>query len=254
MTKNGSPSESNNHNLLSIPIENKLPEVTTAKQQIRHMQEIKLRSYEELDAAKIIYPAMKDLKNLNTFRGLRTKLLQKAGKKNFSIMISSLISGGGGTYVSQNLAAAIALDFEKTALLVDCNLTNPSSEHFLPAADYGLTDFLDDPSLSVGDIIYATGIPRLRMTPIGSQASNGSEFFSSDRMEDFMKEIKGRYPERYIILDAPPINSSPDARVLADLCDFSILVAPYGRVTKQLITAGINSIPKDKFLGIVFNN
>jgi protein-tyrosine kinase len=232
-----------------------LPTITTPKQQIRQMSEVNLLDYSELDAARIIYPSMRDICTLNTYRELRTKLIQKAGKNNFTVMVSSLAAGGGGSYVSVNLAAAFALDFEKTALLVDCNHTSPCSEKLLSTAvDFGLTDFLVDPGLAVSDIIYATGIPRLRLTPMGNQVSAESEFFTSDRMDEFISEVKSRYAERFTIIDAPPMNSSPDARVLADLCDYSVLVVPYGRVTKAQISAGINSIPTDKFAGLVFNN
>ena len=237
-----------------LGVEN-LPTISTAKQQIRQMSDVNLLDYSELDAAKIIYPGMHDIITLNTFRELRTKLLQKTQKSNFTIMVSSLAPGGGGSYVSVNLAAAFALDFEKTALLIDCNAASSSSDKLLPTAvDFGLIDYLVDPGLAVSDVIYATGIPRLRLTPIGNQVSAESEFFTSDRMDAFINEVKSRYTERYIILDAPPVNSSPDARVLADLCDYSVLVVPYGKVTKAQVTAGINSIPSDKFAGLVFNN
>lgn len=237
-----------------LGIEN-LPTITTPKQQIRQMSEVNLLNYSELDAAKIIYPSMRDIGTLNTFRELRTKLIQKADKNNFTVMVSSLASAGGGSYVSVNLAAAFALDFEKTALLVDCNHTSSYSDKLLPTGvDFGLTDYLVDPGLAVSDIIYATGIPRLRLTPIGNQVSAESEFFTSDRMDEFMHEVKSRYAERYVIVDAPSINGSPDARVLADLCDYTVLVVPYGKVTKAQISAGINSIPSDKFAGLVFNN
>lgn len=244
-------------NVRAMVLEENLPTLSTAKQQIRSMAEITPLSYEELDAARIIYPGMKDFKTLNAFRELRTKLIQKADKKNFTVMISSLAHGGGGTYVSTNLAAAIALDFEKTALLVDCNITSsvPSESQLTPpSTDHGLVDFLDDLSLSVADVIYASGIPRLRMVPLGKTVASGSELFSSDRMEELITELKGRYNERFVIIDAPPINSSPDARVLADLCDYVVLVVPYGKVTRLQITAGINSVPSKKFAGLVFNN
>lgn len=248
------PSSDKPATVSSLPVDQTSPAIVTPKQQIRQMLDVKQLSYEDLDAARIIYPAMKDAKTLNTFRDLRTKLMQKAGKNNFCLMVSSLASGGGCSYICENLAAAIALDFEKTALLIECNITNPTSQKLLPAADIGLTDYLADPSLQVSDIIYATGIPRFRIVPVGENKSIGSEFFSSDRMEEFISEIKARYPERFIIIDAPPINSSPDARVLADLCDYSLLVVPYGRVTRLQVSTGINSIPKEKLSGLIFNN
>lgn len=245
----------NSTKILDLQFEENLPAVTSSKQQIRRMLELRPFTYEELDAAKIIYPAMKDTSVLNTFRELRTKLMQKAGKNNFSLMVSSLVENGGSTYVSQNLAAAFALDFEKTALLVECDKSNRHKENLLfSPPDFGITDYLDDSTLSVSDIIYATGVPRLRKIPIGNLASGKSELFLSDRMEGFVEEIKNRYADRFIIMDAPPIATSADSRILAELCDYSLLVIPYGRATKLQISAGINSIPKNKLAGVVFNN
>lgn len=235
--------------------ESRYPAVTTSRQQIRRMLEITPFSHRELDAARIIYPEMQDTDTLNSFRELRTKLMQLAGKANFSVMVSSLVVGGGSTYVAENLAAAVALDFEKTALFLDCNKPTSARDKLINSTpEFGISDFLDDPTLTVSDIIYATGIPRLRKIPMGNLANAGSELFLSDRMEALIYEIKDRYPERYIILDAPPISTSPNARVLAQLCDFTVLVVPYGRATKVQIEAGINSIPKNKFAGVVFNN
>ena len=238
-----------------MSLDDNLPTLSSSRQQIRQMQDINLLSYDQIEALKIIYPGMKDIKTLNTFRDLRTKLLQSSGKNNFSIMVTGLSSEAGTTYVSRNLAAAIALDFEKTSLLVDCNILNPSGDDLLSGtSDLGLTDYLEDQTITCSDIIYSTGIPRLRMTPIGSRQHQSSEYFTSDRMEEYLDEVKSRYPERFIILDTPPINQSPDARVLADLCDLAIIVVPYGRVSKMQITAGINSVPQEKFAGLVFNN
>lgn len=228
--------------------------ISASKQQIRKMLEINNLSNEELEEKKIIYPGMSDLKMLNTFRDLRTKLMQKCSKKNGTIMISSIVSTGGSTYVSQNLAAAFALDFEKTSLLIDCNNENHQDNLLSPEPEYGLTDYLFDPSLNISDIIYSTGIPRLRKTPIGNHRSSSSELFISDRMNNFINEVKNRYPERYIIIDTPPITSSPISRIIAELCDLTVLVVPYGKVSKLQISAGINSIPKQKLAGVVFNN
>lgn len=248
----------NNPSVENIPhhdAEHKLlPSISASKDQIRRMLEIKILSHEELDQKKIIHPAMKDIKTLNDFRALRTKLIQKSEQSNFSIMVSSLTPEGGSTYISENLAAAFALDFERTALLIDTNSESNKEQLLSPAPEFGLTDYLINPDLLVSDVIYATGIPRLRKTPIGGHASSSSELFTADRMNDFINETKNRYPERVLIFDAPPVAVSPNARIIAELCDFTILVVPYGRVTKLQITASINSIPSNKFAGVVFNN
>ena len=225
------------------------------RSQINHMTELREFSGHELDELKILHSGMADRRVLNAFRDLRTKLLQRSQHNNFICMVTSLGEGGGASYVSANLAAAFALDKSKTSLLIDCNLYDPSVDKLLSMdAEYGVTDFLDNGDLDVQDIIYASGIPRLRGIPIGGNRERGAEHFSSLRMNLFIQNIKTRYPDRFIIADAPSINTSAEARILADLCDLVVLVVPYGKVTSSQILSGIERIDKNKLAGLVFNN
>jgi Mrp family chromosome partitioning ATPase len=69
-----------------------------------------------------------------------------------------------------------------------------------------------------------------------------------------MSSLLARYDDRYIFMDAAPITESADTRILVELCDFVLLVVPYGRVTKNRIQEAADAIGKDKLLGIVFND
>lgn len=226
-----------------------------ARSQIRQMGEIALLSEDELIQNKIVYPGTKDRTLLNAFRELRTSLLQKNHNRNFICLVSSLSAGGGASYVALNLAAAFALDKTKTSLLVDCNLYGPGVESVLDIGNVdGVTDFIENPEIEVKDIVYASGIPRLRVIPVGSNREAGAEHYASERMAEFFTSIKSRYDDRFILVDAPPILSSAETRILADLCDMVVLVLPYGKVSQAQIEAGVGVIDKDKLAGIVFNN
>jgi Mrp family chromosome partitioning ATPase len=223
---------------------------------IKAMAEIHELTIEELDNVKILHAGMKNKQVLNAFRELRVKLLQKSKGDNFICLVSSLCErGGGGSYVATNLAAAFALDKTKTSVLVDCDLYAPSLDYMLGIdANYGITDYLDDYELDVQDIIYASGVPRMRVVPIGSNRERGAEHFSSERMSEFITAMKSRYSDRFIIIDAPPILNSAETRILADLCDMAVLVLPYGKANMEQVQAGIDVVDKNKLAGIVFNN
>lgn len=225
------------------------------RHQIRQMAEVRGLSREEMDERKIIHPAMQNRDVLNVFRDLRTLLLQRAGKQNFSVAVTSLSHGGGASYVALNLAAAFALDHAKTSLLVDCNLYAPSVDKLLYVEpEYGLTEYLENPSLGVDDIIYSSGVPRMRIIPVGHSHLAGAEYYASSRMERFLGDVRDRYPDRYVVLDTPPVGLSAEARILIELCDFVLLVVPYGKVTQEQVLSGVESLPADKFAGVVFNN
>lgn len=224
-------------------------------QQIKQMAEVELLSARALEDKKIIDPSTVNKSLLNTFRDIRTKLIQSSNKKNFVAMVSSLVHGGGSTFVGINLAAAFALDQSKTSLLIDCNLYEPALDKiFNLNPEYGLTDYLEDPTLNVDDIIYASGVQRLRVVPAGSLREAGAEYFSSERMAGFIDAIKARYPDRFIFIDSPPANLSAEGRIVADLSDFAILVAPYGKVNAAQIQSGVDVVGKDKVAGLIFNN
>lgn len=227
-----------------------------SREQIRTMADVGHLSYSELAELRIIHPGMRDSKMLNSFRELRTKVYEAAaGRENFVVLVTSVAHGGGSSFVTTNLGAAIALDESKTAIIVDCNVYDPSLHNILPIEpDFGLVDYLENVSLDVKDVIYSTGVRRLRIIPSGSRRQPGTEFFTSSRMRRFVDELRTRYRDRHVVIDAPSIAENADARILADLCDFVVLVVPFGGATDFQIRAAVETIGEQKIIGVVFNN
>ncbi|WP_029653292.1 polysaccharide biosynthesis protein [Marinobacter daepoensis] len=222
--------------------------------QIVRMQEPRKLNHDDLDERRIIYPESPNRELVNRFRDLRTKLLEVSGGNNFTLVVSGACSGAGSSFVALNLAASFAFDQAKTALVIDCNLREPSLHSTLDVmSDTGLTDFLDDPDYEIARILYPTGIPRLRLIPAGSRRETPSEFFTSFRMKQFLQAIRRRYPDRFIVLDTAPISESPDARILTELCDYAMLVVPHGRITGATAEQAATAFNPDKFVGAVIN-
>jgi exopolysaccharide/PEP-CTERM locus tyrosine autokinase len=218
------------------------------------MQEPRRLTSDDLDERRIIYPESPNRKLVNHFRNLRTKLLEKSGGNNFTLVVTGATEGAGSSFVALNLAAAFAFDESKTAVVIDCNLREPSVHSNLDIiADAGLTDFLDDPDYDISRILYPTGIPRLRLIPAGSRRETPSEFFTSFRMKQFLQAVRRRYPDRFIILDTAPVSHSPDARILTELCDYALLVVPHGKLTVSGIENAAGSLNSEKYVGAVLN-
>ena len=212
-------------------------------------------SEDELDALGIIHPGMHEQAVLNAFRQLRTSLLTKLGKINSCIMVTGDKSGVGTSFSALNLAAAFTFDHQKTALLVDCNFSNPAlAKRLNHNPQFGLKDFIVGNVSEVSSIIYPTGIPRLRLVPSGNSKSDVVEFFTGTRMHDFLGEVRERYPDRVIIVDAPPILESADAQILAELCDHVLLVLKYKACAPSSVDRCLSIINRAKFLGMVINN
>jgi exopolysaccharide/PEP-CTERM locus tyrosine autokinase len=222
--------------------------------QITRMQEPRRLTADDMDERRIIYPESPNRKLVNHFRNLRTKLLEKSGGNNFTIVVTGACEGAGSSFMALNLAAAFAFDQAKTAVVIDCNLREPTLHANLDIVpDAGLTDFLDDPDCEIGRILYPTGIPRLRLIPAGNRRETPAEFFTAFRMRQFLQAVRKRYPDRFVILDTAPVSVSPDARILTELCDYALLVVPHGKLTVGAIENAAQSLNQEKYVGAVLN-
>ncbi len=226
-----------------------------ATQEIARMQEVVLRGKGELGRSGIIYPEIGDNATVQALRELRTKVIQKTDGRNCTVLVISLVRQGGGSFVAFNLAAAFGFDVGRTALLVDCNLRDPSLPRiFGQTAEPGLIDYLEDPSMDIASIIHPVGIERVRVVPAGGRREVPAEYFTSDKMRRLLGDLRDRYPERYVILDGPPASDAADVHTLVDLSDYVLLVVPYARATVQQIERAVKDIPATKLIGVVFND
>lgn len=222
---------------------------------IENMGEIESFDSNQLDALKLVYPSMENTHLLNVFRELRTLLLKSQKGKNFICMVTAVGFRGGASYVAKNLAAVFALDKAKTSLLIDANLYAPIlDELIIGDPEHGITDYLSQKHINVGDVVYATGVPRLRVVPLGDNKEGAAEYFSSQKMNFFVEEVRARYPDRYIFLDSPPITKSSESRILNEVADVVLLVVAHGQCTPSQVQAAVDMVGKDKLLGIVYNN
>ncbi len=222
---------------------------------IKDMATPYLWSPEEMYSRKLIFPGMAQQEVLNAFRELRIRLLEKTKTDNMAVLVSSLAPDGGATFVAMNLAAAFALDEAKTALYVDCNPNQSKADDYVvEPIELGISDYLKDYSLTVDQIIYPSGVERLRVIPAGNNVNAVMEDFNSSRMANLISELKTRYPDRFIVLDAAAVQTSTEARVIAKMTDAALLVVPFGKSTTIEVQAAVDAIGKEKYAGLVFNN
>ena len=98
-----------------------------------------------------------------------------------------------------------------------------------------------------------TGIPKLSVLPSGSIASNPAELVGSEKMRNLVKTLKSQYANRYIIIDAPPIMLTTEPVILSEMVDGVIVVVLAGKTPREVVQKALNSIHREKILGIVFN-
>lgn len=146
------------------------------------------------------------------------------------IMVTSSLPGEGKTFVAVNLAMSIATELNHTVLLVDADPSRsalPGRLGIAPAQ--GLLDKLLHPELDLADLILATNIPKLAVLPVGTPSAQATELFASATMDLLLEEMVHRYRDRVIILDAPPLLPSAEARALSQHAGQILFVVQAGR-------------------------
>jgi protein-tyrosine kinase len=157
------------------------------------------------------------------FRVIKRPLLMNVNGKSAApveranlIMITSSLPGEGKTFVSLNLAISMAMELDKSVLLVDADVSRPA---VLPRLGLkqapGLLDVLADPSLPLSDVMLRTNIDRLSILPAGAPRGQATELLSSQAMNRLLEDMAARYTDRILVFDAPPLLPSTESRVLA---------------------------------------
>jgi protein-tyrosine kinase len=170
-----------------------------------------------------------------------------------TLMVTSALAGEGKTVTSLNLAACMAQEYDHTVLVVDADLRKPSCAKYLGIEPGpGLTDCLLK-STPVAEALIHTGIGKLAFLPAGTPVDNPAELFSSQRMKDLLMEMKHRYPDRYIIIDTPPVLPFAETRTIGSIADGVLLVVKEGVPSQEEIRESVDALRGATILGIVYN-
>lgn len=176
------------------------------------------------------------LANVQTMAG-------QPGQRPNLILVTSSVPGEGKTFVSVNLAISLAMELDKTVLLVDADVSRPSvlKRLGLPASP-GLLDILTDPALGVSDVLLRTNIPKLSLLPAGRPQNRATELLASDAMTRLLDELASRYADRILVFDAPPLLPSTESRVLATHMGQVVFVVEANHTSQKTLEQALATI------------
>jgi len=188
------------------------------------------------------------------FKMLRSQILYpKDGKDRRVILVTSAMEWAGKTVVACNLAVSIAQGVDPYALLIDADLRRPSVHSMLglePAE--GLSEYLQR-NEPLSKYLIRTPMMKLTVLPAGHSVRNPAELLTSAKMSHLFEEARERYPDRFIIVDSPPVNLAAETLSLSQNIDAVIFVIRYGYSNQDLVEEAIAKVGEDKIPGIVFN-
>ena len=188
------------------------------------------------------------------FKILRTNLLfPSSGKSPRTIMVTSSVPDEGKSLIAANLSVSIAQSIQEHVLLIDCDIRRPCIHTQFGFGDVpGLSDHLSR-GIPVSSLLLKTKVSKLSILPGGTLRHNPSELVSSQKMSRLLQEVKYRYSDRFIVIDSPPPKLTAETSALSRQVDGVILVIEYGRTSREMVLDLVDTIGKEKILGVVFN-
>ncbi|MBE0603503.1 MAG: tyrosine protein kinase, partial [Deltaproteobacteria bacterium] len=191
---------------------------------------------------------------MEPYRVLRTRILQAAEKKGGNtVMVTSALPQEGKTLTAVNLALTFSKAYLETALLVDCDLRQQKVHKMLGyESGKGLGDYVTD-GCSVSDMIVWPGVDKLTVISGGRTVSESSELLGSPAIRELVEDMKGRYSNRYIFFDVPPVLTGADALAFAPLVDHILFVVRAGTTPTPEAQRALRMLPPEKVIGVVLN-
>lgn len=159
------------------------------------------------------------------------------------IMVTSSLPGEGKSFTTINLAISIAMELDRTVLLVDADVSKPSVLKLLGLSPQrGLMDVLSEGNYDLSEVLLRTNIPKLSILPAGMPHERATEFLASESMNRLLAEISTRYADRVVVFDSPPLIPTTEARVLATHMGQLVMVVEAGRTTNGALRQALSTV------------
>jgi succinoglycan biosynthesis transport protein ExoP len=156
---------------------------------------------------------------------LRGQLLVMGDARPKIIMITSALPREGKSVLAATLARNAA-GAGWRVLLVECDLRCPSlAAQFGIKTTAGLSDILSGKVLGHSENFLHEPEPGLHLITSGHSKCNVQEMLASHQMSELLTNLRARYD--LILLDTPPVLPVPDALVLAQHADTTLMVVQW---------------------------
>ena len=187
------------------------------------------------DRQIVVKPHSRNVIN-EAFRVVRTNLEFMRGKDPGSkvLMVTSFNIGSGKTFVSANLANALAIKGKKTIVL-DLDLRKRSLSLVAGETKHGLSDWLGGQTDDWRPlVIHQACGESLDILPVGATPPNPAELLAEPRLAQLLTELREEYD--YILLDCPPIEIVTDADLVAPLADITLFIVRAGLLERSMLS------------------
>ncbi len=186
------------------------------------------------------------------YRSLRTQIIHKSQRQKLkSIVVASINASEGKSITALNFSWLLAQTDGVKALIIDSDLRMPSLTDYLGIeTDRGLSHILAGKA-TLKDSIIRLEPAGLHLLPGGEARSDVAELISGPKFKEILREAREMFD--FVIIDAPPLGIFTDAAVLINHADGAIMVVRSGKTRYSMVERILESVPRDRMLGVVLN-
>ena len=182
----------------------------------------------------VVKPHSRDLIN-EAFRVVRTNVEFMRGKEAGGrvLMVTSFNVGSGKTFVSSNLATALAIKGRKVVVL-DLDLRKRSLSAFVDQPKHGVADILSGATTDWHPLVcHNVGGNNLDVIPVGKMPPNPAELLAEPALAALLDGLRKEYD--YVVLDCPPIEIVTDSDLIAPHADFTAFIVRAGLLERGML-------------------
>ena len=171
------------------------------------------------------------------------------------ICVVSSVANEGKTTILTNLAAFMAATSTARVLVIDCDLHRRRlTTKLAPEASEGLIEALQDPS-RLGELVWKRERSGMDVLPcaLSARIPNAADLLGSPEMEKLLDVARASYD--FILIEAPPIMSVVDIRMVERFVDRFVFVVEWGRTSRRLVQEALSEVAaiRDRLLCVVLN-
>jgi protein-tyrosine kinase len=202
-------------------------------------------------AAKLVIHGNAEAVIIEQYRRLAAVLHQAQVDRGLKVvMVASAQSAEGKTLTAANLALTLSESYRRRVLLVDADLRRPAlGRMFGVASASGLAECLKADEVQQLRIMNIS--PSLGFLPAGAADHDPMSGLTSGRMQQIIDQAAASFD--WVILDTPPVGLLTDAHLLAAMVHAAVLVIDAGTTQHAAVQRAIESIGREKIVGVVLN-
>ena len=186
------------------------------------------------------------------YRILIMRLLQMRKNRTLQVIgVTSSIQGEGKTTAALNLAITMAKTYQMKTLLIEADTKNPSFGTVLSSTNGGgLSEVLN--GIDPYELLKYDMNGKLAILTVGRPTIETMAGFTPETLQVLLDKLRSDFP--LILLDSPPVLPLADMTILSDVVDGILFLVQAHRTPRAYVSKALSMLPREKVLGLVFNN